>query len=70
MDAGKVDRAWALSLIVAGVSAVILAAARLTGAQLPDMAVRVMGALDLLALPVLAFSTVQRVRRSRRQSKG
>ena len=62
MDTKKVDRAWGASLIAVGFSAAILAAARLTGAPLPDGAVRALGALDLLALPVLTFTSVRKAR--------
>lgn len=56
------DRAWAISLFAVGVSTAILAGANAAGITLPDAATRILGVIDLIALPVLAFSTVKKVK--------
>ena len=50
----KKDRMlWAVSLLAAGFAAVMLVL------DLPDAAVRTLGAAELIALPALAFATVR-----------
>lgn len=56
------NRAWAVSLIAIGAATAALAGANLMGIQLPDIATRLLGGVDLLALPVLAFSTIKRAK--------
>lgn len=59
MDSKKINLIWAISLIVIGVTTLILAGANIVKIELPDIAVRVLGVIDLVSLPVLAFSTVK-----------
>lgn len=53
---------WAISLLVIGIATIILAGSGLVGAELPDTATRILGVIDLIALPVLAFTTVRRIK--------
>lgn len=50
---------WAISLLVIGIVTIIGAGCNVMGIQLPDIAVRILGVIDLIALPVLAFSSVK-----------
>ncbi len=59
----KNDRLWCVSLLVIGVATIILAGSNVIGAALPDAAVRVVGIVDLIALPVLAYATVKRMKK-------
>lgn len=56
----KIRMIWAASLIAAGLAAAMLVL-RMLGLALPDAAVRALGAAELIALPVLAYSTVRLV---------
>lgn len=56
------DILWAVSLLVIGLATVILAVTQIAGAELPDTVRRILGIIDLLALPVLAFTTVRKVK--------
>ena len=60
----KNDIAWSISLIVIGVATIILAGSNIVGIEMPDVAVRVLGIVDLIALPILAFSTVKKVKKN------
>lgn len=60
MDSKKINIMWSVSLIIIGVATIILAGANIIGIELPDIAVRILGVLDLASLPVLAFSTVKK----------
>ena len=50
---------WGLSLVVIGCATLALAVCSIAGIDLPDAAVRILGVLDLCALPVLMFTTVR-----------
>ncbi|MBQ3861987.1 MAG: hypothetical protein IIU08_05050 [Clostridia bacterium] len=53
---------WSLSLILIGISALVLAAGSIFGIELGDVLVRILGGTALLMLPVLAFTTVVKIK--------
>ena len=59
----KNDRIWALSLIVAGVSALILVGSGLARIMLPDWLMRTLGMTELIAGAVLIFTSVRKLLR-------
>ena len=63
-----VERLWAASLIVIGVIMLILFAASVLGLELPLLMVRILGVVDILAIPVLAWTTCRKFRLFRRKS--
>lgn len=63
----KKDLFWSASLIVAGLSAFVLAASRLASIRLPDALVRTLGILCLIALPVLAFTSVRKFQTGKKE---
>ena len=65
MDSKKVNAMWSISLLIIGVVTFILAGANVIGLELPDIAVRILGIIDLIALPVLGFSTVKKIKNSK-----
>ena len=65
MDSKKVNTMWSISLLVIGTATFILAGANVIGLELPDIAVRILGIIDLIALPVLGFSTVKKFKNSK-----
>ncbi len=54
---------WSISLIVIGIATFILAGASTVGIDLPDVAVRILGIADLVALPILAYSTIRKIKK-------
>ena len=56
-----IDRLFAASLVLMGTSTLILSITGLTGTALPDWAVRTLGVVNLISLPVLVYSTVKSV---------
>ena len=56
----KSDLMWSISLIAIGIATIILASANIVGIDLPDMLVRLLGIVDLVALPILVYSTIKR----------
>ena len=62
---------WAMgaSIALLGLSSMILSIAGQTGFALPDALVRVLGAVNLLSLPVLVFSTVKKAMNAREAAK-
>ncbi|MGN0696030.1 MAG: hypothetical protein ACI4J5_04600 [Oscillospiraceae bacterium] len=60
MDPKLINIMWSISLILIGIATIILAGANIAAIELPDLIVRVLGVIDLVSLPVLAFSTVKK----------
>lgn len=58
----KNDLMWGISLMIIGAATVILAGSNIIGIELPDIAVRITGIADLIALPVLTYTTVKRIK--------
>ena len=48
---------WSLSLIIIGVSTLIISGSNIMGAELPDMLTKTLGIAELTALPFLVYST-------------
>lgn len=63
----KIDLIWVISLIVIGISAILLAVSNIVGLALPDIAIRMIGVLDIIALPVLIVATVKKLNINRIQ---
>ena len=59
----KNDLVWSISLMLIGIATFILAGANVVGIELPDVAVRILGIVDLIALPFLVYSTVKKVKK-------
>ena len=54
---------WSISLIAIGIATIILAGANIVGIDLPDMLVRLLGIVDLVALPILVYSAIKKVKK-------
>lgn len=52
-------RLWAACLIVIGLNALILAVPNLFGQKASDVIVLAVGAIDLIACPILVYTTVK-----------
>ncbi len=63
----KIDLIWVISLIVIGISAILLAVSNIIGLALPDIAILMIGVLDIIALPVLIVATVKKLNINRIQ---
>lgn len=50
---------WSFSLLVIAGLTLVTSITNIMGISLPDTVVRIIGILDLIALPVLAFTTVR-----------
>lgn len=59
----KNDLMWDFSLIIIGTATIILAGSNVIGLKLPDIAVRIIGIADLIALPVLAYTSVKKIKK-------
>lgn len=59
----KSDLVWSISLMVIGIATFILAGANIVEIDLPDFIVRIVGIVDLVALPILVYSTIKRVKK-------
>ena len=55
----KINLLWSISLIVIGIATLILVVPKIIGLDFPDLAIRIIGVVDLIAIPVLAYTTVK-----------
>lgn len=60
----KIDLLWDISLAVIGVASVVLVGSNVIGLMLPDVAVRIIGALDIIALPILISTSVKKSKKN------
>lgn len=59
----KMQLLWTISLLVICCITIIWTVCSFAGVTIPDVAVRIMGILDLCAIPVLIYSTVKSKRK-------
>ncbi|MBR4112329.1 MAG: hypothetical protein IKK53_04795 [Ruminiclostridium sp.] len=54
---------WSISLLIIGIATIISIGLNIIGIDVPDIVVRIIGVIDLLALPVLAYTTVKKFKK-------
>ena len=54
---------WSVSLMVIGVATVLIVGSNLFQLQLPDSVTGLLGILELVSLPILAFTTVKKLKK-------
>lgn len=59
------DLLWSISLLVIGIATIILSGSNIIGIELSDIVVRIVGVIELLALPVLAYTTVKKFKKDK-----
>ena len=55
------DKLWAISLMLIGICTLLLIIPNFVGVELPLILVRILGGIELAALPVLAFTTIRKL---------
>ena len=55
------DKLWGISLIVIGISTLVLVIPDIVGFELPVILARILGVIELVSLIVLSFTTVRRL---------
>lgn len=61
----KNDLLWSLSLLVIGIATIILAGSKIIGFELSDIGIRIIGIVDLISLPILAYTTVKKIKKDK-----
>ena len=59
----KIDLIWCISLLIISVVTLTISISNIVGAELPDAVVRILGIVDILALPVLAFTSIKKFKK-------
>ena len=49
--------------MIIGIATFILAGSNIIGIELPDIVIRIIGTIDLIALPFLAYTTVKKIKK-------
>ncbi len=61
MERKRNNALWIVSLVILGGASLLLLGTQLAGAPLPDLAVRLLGLVDLAALAVLGYTSVRKL---------
>ena len=56
----KNTRLWGLSLLIISIVSIIWAICNIARIELPDAAVRIMGVIDICAIPVLVYTSIKK----------
>ena len=62
MNKETLNLTWIISLVVTAVASFLLAGSELFDFDLSDTLQRIIGVIDLIAIPVLAWTTVKKTR--------
>lgn len=54
---------WSLSLIIISVVSVTWAVCNILGIELNDTVIRIMGVLDICAIPVLVYTSIKKIKK-------
>lgn len=57
---------WSLSLIIIGICTVISAGANILRIDMSDIIIRIVGIIVLIALPILAYTTVRKIKNGKK----
>ena len=55
----RVGILWRVSLLIIACVSLIIAVSNITSLELPDIAKRILGIIDLLSIPVLVYSSIK-----------
>lgn len=55
----KIRILWSVSLLIISCVSLIIAVSNMASLELPDIAKRVLGIIDLLSIPVLVYSSIK-----------
>ena len=65
----KITFLWSFSLMLIGIITVVWAGSNIIGISLPDIIVRIFGIIDMIALPVLVYSSIKKINRKEAKSE-
>lgn len=63
----KNDLVWSISLLVISIVSIVLFGSGIIGIELSDTAKRMLGIVDLLALPVLSYTSIKKFKRGKKK---
>lgn len=56
----KYNRLWAVSLLIIVIVTIVVAESNMMGTKLPDIVIRILGVIDIIAIPILVFASVKK----------
>ena len=65
MKKSKLDLVWATCLIIIGLGSLIVSINNVFNMDFPNTMIKPIGIVDLITLPVLAFTTVKKIQRNK-----
>lgn len=65
MKKDKIDLVWGICLIIIGLGTLIVSINNVFDLGFPDTMIRPIGIVDLITLPMLAFTTVRKLQKNK-----
>lgn len=62
MESKRLNITWGISLSVIGIATLVFAGSSIIGFELPDTVKIIIGIIELIALPLLVFTTVKKLK--------
>lgn len=63
MNIKSITRLWCIALLSIGIATLIYAGCNIAGIKLPDICIRILGIVELIALPVLAYTSIKKFKK-------
>ncbi len=63
MKNSNLNIVWCISLLIIGIATIILAGTNIIDIELSDTFTRVIGIIEIIALPVLVFTSIKKIKR-------
>ncbi|MCI8426694.1 MAG: hypothetical protein HFJ03_03995 [Lachnospira sp.] len=54
---------WSIALLCISIATLIYAGSNIAGIKLPDVCIRILGIVELIALPVLAYTSIKKFKK-------
>lgn len=63
MTIKTITRLWCIALLIISIATLIYAGSNIAGIKLPDICIRILGIVELIALPVLAYTSIKKFKK-------
>ena len=62
MDSNKIEKLWSISLLIINIVTLIIVIPNIVGIELPNIMKIVLVIIDLIALPIVVYSTLKKIK--------
>lgn len=62
MSKQTIEKLWSVSLMIIGISSIVLNGSNILSISLPDIVVRVLGILCIVFIPIVVYTTILKLK--------